>query len=120
MRVLMKTAKFADLFDGYVIKKDGEQVRKNSGDDFGLGYEYRYSTLKLFGGKCIYVYVKPKQSVKEQVEPSMCEGSIGSLKLFKVGDKVRAVATDTKMIADVVVAEEVTEIPEDLKPFFND
>jgi hypothetical protein len=117
MRVIYSQAKFGDLFEGYVVKRDGEQVRKNSRDDFGLGREYRFAGLRFAGGKCEYLYVKPSPRVTAEVEPSMCEGSIGSIRLLGVKGKVRSLADDSLMIATVVVAEEVTDIPDDVREF---
>jgi len=114
--------KWSDMFEDYKILTDADKVRKNSRDDFGLGYGWYFVGGSYVPGKTpttpvwTVVYAKPREEIREEVEPHMCEGRIGSSQLhFWPKDNTwRVVFGDSHMIAQHRWPEEVTEIPEDI------
>lgn len=113
-----ETLPFDSIYDEWVVKRDSERIHKNSRDDFGLGQGWLFITGKHIDGEWTTAWGRVNRDRRNETEPCMCEGRIGSLQLSAgVGEhegKVRATANDTVMITSDVITRDVTDIPDEI------
>ena len=115
---LLQTIRFDELFERYVIKHDREKVRKNSWNDWGLedGFIYiggAYGSDKQ-GYRTIWGWINPQQE-------SIVQPRFNTIKLNRWADgNVTAWGSFNDYPGHRFIAQNVTDIPDEVIPFLRD
>jgi hypothetical protein len=114
------TNRWPDLFESYRFFDErlggASPCRELDGHSFACG-----SGAQDENGRTVWrsVWVKLKPELEERVKPILTGGEIGSVRVYiaRVTGSLRVMVHDRHYFSQVLIAEGLTEVPEDVKPF---